>query len=116
MGIGGTTLVSSLVDGGERLDARSDSLNRSNSVVGMRLIEGWMQDWARWEWHPGFPVFQPQPLTVGCIQRLKDESLTHTTNMCLLFVTNVPLLEIHTNSLIICILHKILSGWENNKA
>ena len=38
----GTVLVSSLVDGSERSDARSDSLNPSNSVAGMRLIEGWM--------------------------------------------------------------------------
>jgi len=37
-GIGGKTLV----DGGERLDARSESLILSNSVAGMRLIEGWM--------------------------------------------------------------------------
>ena len=39
---GGTALVSSLVDRGERLDARSDSLNPSNSVAGIRLTEGWM--------------------------------------------------------------------------
>jgi hypothetical protein len=41
-GTGGTAPVSSLMDGSERLDARSDSLNPSNSVAGIRLNEGWM--------------------------------------------------------------------------
>ena len=41
-GTGGTTLVSSLMDGSEFLVARSDSLNPSDSVAGIRLNERWM--------------------------------------------------------------------------
>ena len=41
-GTGGTTPFSSLMDGSERLDSRSDSLNPSNNSPGIRLNEGWV--------------------------------------------------------------------------